>query len=119
MGKMSRDKGAQGEREVVRFFREYGLDAQRTAPLQAGLRRSKHEISKNADVLVEAADDLHIEVKRDQRMSVDAMWRQANSEAPPSKLPVLVYRRNAEKWKAVVPLSLLASLLAATRKDSD
>ena len=31
MGKMSRDKGARGERHVAALFKEYGYDAERTA----------------------------------------------------------------------------------------
>jgi len=36
MGKFSRDKGAQFEREIVTLLSKYGLNAKRTAPMQAG-----------------------------------------------------------------------------------
>ncbi len=36
MGKTSRTKGANGERELVRLLKEMGYEARRTAPMQAG-----------------------------------------------------------------------------------
>lgn len=36
MGKLSRNKGASFEREVVRLLNQYNLNAKRTAPMQAG-----------------------------------------------------------------------------------
>lgn len=106
MGKTSRDKGVRGELEVVKVFKAAGLDAERSAPMQAGTKG-------NADVRVKQLPDLHIEVKRDERMSVDRMVAQAQAEAPTGSTPVVAYRRNGNTdWKAVVSLSFLASLLA-------
>jgi len=36
MGKLSRDKGAQFEREIVRILNIHNFNAKRTAPMQAG-----------------------------------------------------------------------------------
>jgi len=36
MGKLSRNKGAGFEREIVRLLNQYDLNAKRTAPMQAG-----------------------------------------------------------------------------------
>lgn len=57
MGKKSRDKGAQGEREVVNLLKAAGHEAQRTAPLQAA-----GGVQDGADVLLNNKDK--IEVKR-------------------------------------------------------
>lgn len=57
MGKVSREKGKRGEREVVNLLKAEGHQAQRTAPLQAA-----NGDSSGADVLL---DDMYqIEVKR-------------------------------------------------------
>ncbi len=57
MGKVSREKGKRGEREVVNLLKAEGHQAQRTAPLQAA-----NGDSSGADVLLD--DRFKIEVKR-------------------------------------------------------
>lgn len=57
MGKLSKNKGKRGEREVVRLLREAGFEARRTAPLQAGE-------SSLGDPDVELDKRFKIEVKR-------------------------------------------------------
>lgn len=107
---MSRDKGKRGELEVVAHAVDAGLSARRTAPLQA----AGHLAPSLAygDVLIAEFPHLHIEVKRDERMSVDAMVRQAEADAPEGSTPIVAYRRNNGSWRAVVPLSAWLELLA-------
>jgi Holliday junction resolvase len=107
MAKMSRDKGKRGELEVVHVFRGAGIPADRTAALQAG------GVEGEADVRV-GVPGLHVEVKRDEHKSVDAMVRQAEADAPEGAVPVVTYRRNGQPWRAVVPLPWLVSLLKDT-----
>src|SRR4051794_13106410 len=99
MAKASRDKGVRGEREVVRLAGAFGLTAQRTAALQAAGKR----IPGAADVTIAELPGLHLEVKRDERLSVDRMVDQAEADAG-DREPVVVYRRNGQPWRAVVPL---------------
>ena len=113
MGRASREKGKRGEREVVALAREHDLEADRTAALQAG------GVPGAADVRLRAFPGLHVEVKRDQRLSVDAMVRQAEEEAPEGATPVVAWRRDGMKWRADVPLGhYLALLSATTRRDT-
>lgn len=105
MASTSVTKGKQGEREVVRIARTFGLDARRTAPLQAGRQGS-------ADVTIEQAPHVHVEVKRDERLSVDAMVRQAVRDAAPEGQPCVIWRRNRGGWRADVPLDFFFHLLA-------
>lgn len=100
---MSRDKGARGEREIVSFARKFGISAVRTAPLQAAG-------AEYGDVLFDDYRYLHIEVKRDERMSVDAMARQAKGDAG-LRRPVVLWRRNKGDWYANVPLEHYLQLL--------
>lgn len=107
---MSREKGRVGEREVVRLARACGLEADRLAPLQAG------RVPGAPDVALRAWPELHVEVKRDERMSVDAMVRQSERDAAafdgPASVPVVAWRRNRQRWRADVPLEWLLRLLA-------
>lgn len=112
VSKMSRDKGKRGELEVVALANGSGLSARRTAPLQAA---GQLDPALNVgDVLIIQFPLLHIEVKRDERMSVDAMCRQAEAEAPEGHKPVVAYRRNNRPWSAVVPLSHYLELLGVS-----
>lgn len=123
MGRMSREKGARGEREVVALARTAGLEADRTAPLQAG------RVPGAPDVLIRAWPELHVEVKRDERMSVDAMVRQSVAEAAQfpgeQRVPLVAWRRNGGLWRLDAPLdwglgvlSELHHLRATTTKDT-
>lgn len=108
---MSREKGAQGERDVVNIAKGHGLRAERTAALQS------NQNTDFADVTLTDHPHLHIEVKRDERLSVDAMVRQAKADAAPNKrIPVVVYRRNKGDWCAVIPLDWFFNLLPAYHK---
>lgn len=103
---MSRDKGAQGERDVVNVAKAHGLRAERTAQLQSNRE------SGFPDVTLNEFPHIHMEVKRDERLSVDAMVRQAREDAAPAKrIPVVVYRRNKGEWCAVVPLGWFFNLI--------
>lgn len=107
---MSREKGKRGERDVVNLAKAHGLEARRTAPLQSARTNSA------ADVQIDDFDHLHIEVKRDERMSVDAMCRQAEGDAPAGHTPVVAWRRNNGPWRVVVPLSEWLDLLTDSRE---
>jgi len=106
MGKASREKGANYERELVRKMRTIGLRADRTAALQANGKRDEGA----PDVTLHDFPGLHIEAKRDERMSVDAMVRQAEREAG-GRIPVVIYRRNRQPSRVVVRLEWLLGLL--------
>lgn len=110
MGKASRDKGATFEREVANRAKAKGLTAYRTAQLQAG------RIPGAADVVIEEWPELHVEAKRDERLSVDAMVRQADAAAAArGQEPVVVYRRNRQPSRAVVRWEFLLDLLTRGR----
>ena len=112
-GRRSRDKGANGEREFASVAREHGLDAERTAQLQAG------RVKGAPDVTIFTWPELHVEVKRDERLSVDAMVRQSIADAAAytgeARTPVVAWRRNGggrRAWRIDCPADHYLGLLA-------
>lgn len=106
MGKMSRRKGAGGELEVAKIFRAAGFDADRV-PNSGGLR-----IKGDLTGLV----GYHVEVKRQETLSIPKWLRQAHEEAGPTETPLLVFRQSKRvgavgDWHVCLPLADLISLL--------
>lgn len=113
-GRGRRNKGATGERDLARIFSdELGFEVKRTL----GQAR-------------DGGADIHIgrfviEVKRQERLAIEAWCQQveaavttiadidADGELRPP-VPVVVFRRNGEPWRAVVPLDFL---IHAMRED--
>lgn len=112
MAKTSTVKGQRGEQGVAHLTKSYRLGAQRTAPLQAGQARA-------SDVILDRFPGLPFEVKRDERISVDQMVRQATAAVTQIPLedgrapaPCVAWRRNRGEWRADIPLRELFRLLA-------
>ena len=95
-------KGAQAERELCTLLRSFGLIAERTAPMQAAGQFAWGDVSvSSSDRRVAAKlSDLHIEVKRQERLQIPAWCRQAE-EAGRDMLPVVVFRSSGEPWRVV------------------
>jgi Holliday junction resolvase len=105
MGKMSRAKGARGEREVAAIFRDGGFpEADRGARL-----------GKSGDDVVRV-EGLHIEVKYTERLALWESLKQAEKDAPEGMEPVLTFRRNRSGWKAAMDLEFLVGLLRDRRR---
>lgn len=100
-GRRSRNKGANGERELANLLRSHGIEAQRTAPLQAG------KDSTDADVL--AFDGIFLEVKRRERLEMEAWCKEAESVAG-ERIPVVAWRRNNQPWRVSLPLTSFIEL---------
>lgn len=87
-----------------------GVPADRLAPLQAG------RVPGAPDVRLRTWPELHVEAKADERLSVDAMVRQAERDVAAfpgeARVPVVVYKRNRQTVRAVVPWEWLLWLLA-------
>ena len=91
MGKMSRDKGKRGEREVASLFRQYGFDAHRGQQYHGG--------PDSPDVV--GVPGLHIEVKRTERLNLYDALAQAKRDAG-EDLPVVIHRKNDSPWVAIM-----------------
>jgi Holliday junction resolvase len=93
MGRASRTKGANGEREWAAFLREAGFtDAHRGGQLyQRG--------STVADV--EGLPFIHVEVKRQERLNLRAAMEQSMRDAADEgrgRLPIVAHRTNRKPW---------------------
>ena len=94
MGRMSREKGKRGEREIARILRDHGYDA----------RRGEQYCGAAGDADVIGLPGIHIEVKRVEQFRMYEALAQAKADARMGELPVVVHRRNDCEWVVVQPL---------------
>ena len=96
MGKMSRDKGAGGEREFRRLFSELvGVQVERNLC-------QTRDGGKSGDT--EPIGHWSIEIKRAAKAEINRWWAQASEQAGTDKIPALAYRVDRHDWRVVVPL---------------
>lgn len=93
MGKMSKTKGAAGEREVARLLREHGFETSRGCQYHGG--------PDSPDVV--GLPGVHIEVKRCEKLSLYEAMSQAKRDCGTSK-PIVIHRRNNCEWLVIQPL---------------
>lgn len=95
MGKMSRDKGKVGEREIAAILKENGFaDARRGVQYKGG--------AGSPDVV--GLPGIHIEVKRVEALQLWPAMEQAKAEAAVGEMPVVLHRKNNKPWVAILPL---------------
>lgn len=96
MGKMSRDKGAGGEREFRRLFSELvGVQVERNLC-------QTRDGGKHGDT--EPLGNWSIEIKRAAKAEISKWWLQAGEQAGSGKIPALAYRVDRHDWRVIVPL---------------
>ena len=86
----SKRKGSAGERELAKILRTYGYETRRSVQYNG--------MQGEADVV--GVNGLHIECKRCQQVRDEIFMQQAERDARKGDIPVVMYRRNNEKWKA-------------------
>lgn len=94
MGKMSRDKGKDGERELARRLREYGYDAKRGVQYHGG--------ADSPDVV--GLPGIHIEVKRVEALRLYEALNQSINDAGKHELPAVFHRKNKSPWVVIMRL---------------
>lgn len=108
-GRGSRNKGANGERELARILREdYGIEAQRGKVFY-------HE----SDLI--GLPGIHPEVKRVERLNIHEAIKQAIDEAEKRKdgKPVVFHRRNRGGWLVTLRLEDFMSIYKPGGKDDN
>jgi len=101
----SKSKGSAGERELVNLLQGYGIRAYRNDQIYKSGKG-------NPDVSAEiAGQQIHLEVKRVEKLNVSAAVSQAERDAAKGHFPALAHRRNREHWLLTVPLVPFLDLL--------
>lgn len=99
MGKMSRDKGARGEREIIDLLQPIAnavyAEAGQHAPQ---LKRTSSMQADGGGCDIAGIDWLALEVKRCETLHVAQWWQQCLKQAKSGQMPVLAYRRNSGQW---------------------
>lgn len=88
----SRNKGAEGERELARILREYGYNT----------RRGQQYCGANGDADVVGLPGIHIECKRVERLNISDAMAQSIRDAKPGEMPTVFHRKNFEQWKTTM-----------------
>lgn len=101
----SRDKGAKGEREIAHVLQGRGYDA----------RRGQQYCGANGDADVVGLHGIHIEVKRTEALRIYEAMNQAKNDAREGEIPVVMHRRNKERWLAIMELEHFLDLYEEAR----
>lgn len=91
----SRRKGAVGEREIAKYLREHGFtEARRGQQFKGG--------ADSPDVV--GLTGFHVEVKRVERIDLNAAMEQSIRDCGENETPIVVHRRNNDYWKVTMRL---------------
>ena len=85
----SRDKGKRGELEAAHLLQKYGYDA----------RRGQQFSGANGDPDVVGLPDIHLEIKRVEKLNIDEALNQSIRDAKEAEVPVVMHRKNRTEWK--------------------
>ena len=107
MGRMSKNKGARGERELAN-------ELERLFKCQAHRGRQYSGGSESPDV-VTTIDGVHIECKRVEQFRLWDALEQANSDCG-DKTPIVCHRKNNKPWVVVVELDKHPELIKRMKK---
>jgi Holliday junction resolvase len=105
-----RSKGNRAEREVIDLLRAMGWTSARRN-LQSG--------GQGGGDVVEGPIDVHVEIKHREACRIWQWIEQAESEARPTDMPLVAFRRNRSRWYAAVPLDELLELVKLREKSME
>lgn len=105
----SRDKGKRGEREWAEVLRAAGFEARRGQQFSGG--------TESPDVVCSALGWLHWEVKRVERLNLEAACHQAAEDAGEGKQWAVAHRRNGSPWAVTMPAELALAMLRQYRPE--
>lgn len=93
MGKMSRDKGKRGERELANLLRQHGYEC----------RRGQQFCGNNGDADVVGLPGIYIECKRVEKLNLYDAVDQAKRDRTKGLLPAVFHRKNNHEWLVTMP----------------
>ncbi len=85
----SRIKGKRGELEAAHILKKHGYDT----------RRGQQFAGINGDADVVGLPDIHLEVKRVEKLNIDEALQQSVRDARDAEIPVVMHRKNRTEWK--------------------
>lgn len=88
----SRNKGKRGELEAAHLLQKYGYDA----------RRGQQFSGANGDADVVGLPDIHLEIKRVEKLNIDDALQQSIRDAREAEVPVVMHRKNRTEWKVTM-----------------
>ena len=88
----SRDKGKRGELEAAHVLKKHGYDA----------RRGQQFSGANGDADVVGLPDIHLEIKRVEKLNIDDALQQSIRDARDAEIPVVMHRKNRTEWKVTM-----------------
>ena len=104
MGASQRQKGARGERELIKRLDELGCGKGRRTPGSGG--------QGIPGDLWNVLPEWHIECKRQERINMGAWMEQAQEDSAHHNKPWFVaFRRNKEDWHVTLPLTEFIKLV--------
>ena len=90
----SKKKGKRGELEVVHFLKDRGYNARRGVQYKG--------TPDSPDIECEELNFLHFEVKSAESLNIEKALQQSISDAGENQMPIVVHRKNKEKWKVTL-----------------
>lgn len=107
MGKMSRNKGKEGEREFSRLCRQHGYDTHRTAQYRGNTGEAGD---------MEGLPGIHVEVKRTEVLRPWDYMNQSKHDAAESgkgEIPIVAWRKNNYPWVVLLEFDDFMRLYSA------
>lgn len=101
----SRDKGANGERELANLLKQYGYDA----------HRGQQYSGFQGDPDVIGLPGIHIECKRVERLNLEMAMDQSRRDARKNEIPVVMHRKNRRPWVVTMDLADFMELYKRAR----
>src|SRR5690606_3259216 len=103
MGKMSRNKGARGEREILGILQpvvDSVWSEMRPGHAIPVLRRNYTQRFESKQYDIIGLPWAAVEVKRCENLSgIGSWWKQVLAATRPGQTPILIYRQNHGKWR--------------------
>ena len=89
--KRPKAKGCDGEREFAELMTVHGYPAHRGV-------QWVDLFNQEPDVILDTLPQIHVEVKRVDRLNIHKALAQAERDAGPSQTPIVAFRRNRGPW---------------------
>lgn len=105
----SRAKGKRGELEIAHLLREYGYDDARRTAQYCG------NTGDASDVV--GLPNIHIEVKRVEKLNIEKAMEQSSRDARDGEVPVVMHRKDRHPWLVTMSMGDFMEMYSKVNKD--